>query len=60
MTHLSGDLEKAKGYYHLALDIKREQLVLNYVDVSDSFINVGTVCSDTGDLEKDLSMGTGQ
>ena len=48
----TGDLEKAKEYYQLALEIQKEQLGPNYVDVATSYNNLGLVYSDTGDLEK--------
>ena len=47
-----GDLEKAKEYYEWALEIRKEQLGANHVDVAKSYNNLGTVYSDKGDLGK--------
>ena len=46
------DLEKAKEYHEWALEIKKEQLGSNHVNVAMSYNNLGNVYSDTGDLEK--------
>ena len=48
----TGDLDKAKEYHEWALEIKKEQLGANHVDVATSYNNLGTVYSKTGDLEK--------
>ena len=46
------ELEKAKEYYEWALELEKEQLGTNHVDVAASYNNLGNVYSDTGDLEK--------
>ena len=52
MYHDTGDLEKANEYYQLALEIRKQQLGPNHVDVAMSYNNLGSVYQDTGDLEK--------
>ena len=46
------ELEKAKEYYEWALEIQKEQLGANHVDVATSYNNLGTAYISTGDLEK--------
>jgi tetratricopeptide (TPR) repeat protein len=47
-----GDLEKAKDYYERALEIRKEQLGPNHVNVASSYICLGNVYYNKGDLEK--------
>ena len=46
------DLEKARDYYERALEIRKEQLDPNHVDVANSLIGLGDVHFQKGDLEK--------
>ena len=48
----TGDLEKAKGYHEWTLEIRKEQLGFNHVDVAKSYNNLGNVYRKRGDLEK--------
>ena len=52
MYQNTGDLEKAKEYYQLALQIQKEQLGPKHVDVATSYCNLGIVYQNTGDSEK--------
>jgi tetratricopeptide (TPR) repeat protein len=46
------DLEKDKDYYERALEIQKEQLGPNHVDVAVSYTALGHICYNNGDLEK--------
>jgi Tfp pilus assembly protein PilF len=46
------DLEKAKDYYQLALQIRKEQSDPKHVDVIESYNELAVVYRNTGDLEK--------
>ena len=52
MYNDTGDLEKAKEYHQLALEIRKERLGPNHVDVAASYHNLRLVYRKTGDLEK--------
>ena len=58
MYRKTGYLEKAKEYHQLAVKIRPEQLGANHVDVAASYNNLGTVYSDTSDLEKAKESGS--
>jgi tetratricopeptide (TPR) repeat protein len=47
-----GNLEKAKGYHKLSLEIYKEQLGPNHTNVATSYNNLGSVYYDMGNLEK--------
>ena len=49
MYNDTGDIEKAKEYHQLAQEIQKEQLGPNYVYVTASDNNLGTVQSGTLD-----------
>ena len=59
MYSKTADLEKAWEYYEWALEIQKEQLGANHVDVAKSYNNLGTVYSKTGDLEKQRNITNG-
>ena len=48
----TGEFAKAKDYHERALEIRREQLGPNHVDVAKSYNNLGTVYSETGEFAK--------
>ena len=47
-----GEFAKAKEYYERALEIRKEQLGSNHLDVAVSYNNLGTVYNDTGEFAK--------
>ncbi len=47
-----GDFAKAKDYHERALEIRKEQLGSNHVDVAASYNNLGNVHSETGEFAK--------
>ena len=47
-----GDFAKAKDYCERALEIRKEQLGSNHVDVATSYNNLGTVYRHTGEFAK--------
>ena len=52
MYYKKDDLEKAKDYYERALEIRKEQLGANHVDVAKFYNALGILCNDAGDLGK--------
>ena len=48
----TGNLEKAKEYHQWALEIQKEQLAPNNIDVATSYNKLGNVYSQKGDLQK--------
>ena len=47
-----GEFAKAKDYFERALEIRKEQLGPNHVDVAASYNNLGMVYDDTGEFAK--------
>ena len=52
MYYNKGDLEKARDCYERALEIRKEKLGPNHVDVVSCYINLGNVYYNKGDSEK--------
>ena len=46
-----GDLEKAKVYYERALEVRKEQLGANHVDVASCYDKLARLYDDIGELE---------